>query len=165
VTQPAPPSRPWTGGPVGERARCVLAPNPGPMTLDGTNTWLLAEPGADRAVVVDPGPDDEGHLRADQTSPFASFLPARGLELVRVTYDAYSDVDTDGDGDPHTVHVNDLIPRANATLPEAGELELALQHCTKQLVCSSDEHDFKLTLKNGLLTRLEIIDRVPCQAP
>ena len=26
------------------------------MTLDGTNTWVLREPGADRAVVVDPGP-------------------------------------------------------------------------------------------------------------
>lgn len=45
------------------RARCVLAPNPSPMTLDGTNTWLLAEPDSDRAVVVDPGPDDPEHLR------------------------------------------------------------------------------------------------------
>jgi glyoxylase-like metal-dependent hydrolase (beta-lactamase superfamily II) len=45
------------------RARCVLAPNPSPMTLDGTNTWLIAEPGATTAVVVDPGPDDEAHLR------------------------------------------------------------------------------------------------------
>lgn len=45
------------------RARCVLAPNPSPMTLDGTNTWVLAEPDAQRAVVVDPGPLDEGHLR------------------------------------------------------------------------------------------------------
>jgi hypothetical protein len=107
----------------------------------------------------------EGHLRADQTSPFSSFLPARGLELVRVTYDPYSDVDTDGDGDPHTEHVSELVPRANAMVPEAGELELALQHCTKQLTCSSDDHDFKLTLKNGLLVRLEIVDRVPCQAP
>ncbi|HET9898525.1 MAG TPA: MBL fold metallo-hydrolase [Streptosporangiaceae bacterium] len=44
------------------RARCVLAPNPSPMTLDGTNTWLLAEPGARTAIVVDPGPDDQGHL-------------------------------------------------------------------------------------------------------
>jgi glyoxylase-like metal-dependent hydrolase (beta-lactamase superfamily II) len=44
------------------RARCVLAPNPSLMTLDGTNTWLIAEPGASGAIVVDPGPDDEGHL-------------------------------------------------------------------------------------------------------
>jgi glyoxylase-like metal-dependent hydrolase (beta-lactamase superfamily II) len=41
----------------------VLAPNPGPMTLDGTNTWVLRSPGGD-AVVVDPGPLDEGHLAA-----------------------------------------------------------------------------------------------------
>ena len=34
----------WTGGAVSERATCVLAPNPGFMTLDGTNTWVLAEP-------------------------------------------------------------------------------------------------------------------------
>jgi glyoxylase-like metal-dependent hydrolase (beta-lactamase superfamily II) len=33
------------------------------MTLDGTNTWLVAEPGSARAIAVDPGPDDEGHLR------------------------------------------------------------------------------------------------------
>jgi glyoxylase-like metal-dependent hydrolase (beta-lactamase superfamily II) len=33
------------------------------MTLDGTNTWLIAEPDAESAIVVDPGPDDEGHLR------------------------------------------------------------------------------------------------------
>src|SRR5215467_8312178 len=45
------------------RARCVLAPNPSPMTLDGTNTWMIAEPGSAQAVVVDPGPDDEPHLR------------------------------------------------------------------------------------------------------
>jgi glyoxylase-like metal-dependent hydrolase (beta-lactamase superfamily II) len=32
------------------------------MTLDGTNTWLLASPGDRRACVVDPGPDDAGHL-------------------------------------------------------------------------------------------------------
>jgi glyoxylase-like metal-dependent hydrolase (beta-lactamase superfamily II) len=40
----------------------VRAPNPGVMTLDGTNTWLLSMPG--ETVVVDPGPLDEGHLSA-----------------------------------------------------------------------------------------------------
>jgi glyoxylase-like metal-dependent hydrolase (beta-lactamase superfamily II) len=33
------------------------------MTLDGTNTWVLLEPGSAEAVVIDPGPLDEGHLR------------------------------------------------------------------------------------------------------
>ena len=45
------------------RVRCVLAPNPSLMTLDGTNTWLVAEPGSAAVVVIDPGPDDEGHLQ------------------------------------------------------------------------------------------------------
>ncbi|MFI0412168.1 MBL fold metallo-hydrolase [Actinomadura sp. 3N508] len=46
-----------------ERATCVLAPNPSAMTLDGTNTWIIAEPGSGEAVVVDPGPKDGKHLR------------------------------------------------------------------------------------------------------
>ncbi len=33
------------------------------MTLDGTNTWILLEPGGTQALVIDPGPLDEGHLR------------------------------------------------------------------------------------------------------
>jgi glyoxylase-like metal-dependent hydrolase (beta-lactamase superfamily II) len=54
----------WSGGSFGERAQCVLAPNADMMTLDGTNTWILREPGARRSVVVDPGPPDESHLAA-----------------------------------------------------------------------------------------------------
>ncbi|MGW8766955.1 MBL fold metallo-hydrolase [Streptomyces sp. NPDC055815] len=50
-------------GPATDRAVNVLAPNPSAMTLDGTNTWLLSEPGSGLAVVVDPGPLDEAHLR------------------------------------------------------------------------------------------------------
>jgi glyoxylase-like metal-dependent hydrolase (beta-lactamase superfamily II) len=38
------------------------------MTLDGTNTWLISAPGSTRAVVVDPGPDDEKHLVAVLTA-------------------------------------------------------------------------------------------------
>jgi glyoxylase-like metal-dependent hydrolase (beta-lactamase superfamily II) len=38
----------------------VLAPNPGPYTLEGTNTWVVGER---PALVVDPGPPDEGHVQ------------------------------------------------------------------------------------------------------
>ncbi|MEU2317568.1 MBL fold metallo-hydrolase [Streptomyces althioticus] len=50
-------------GPATARAVNVLAPNASAMTLDGTNTWILSEPDSDLAVVVDPGPMDDGHLR------------------------------------------------------------------------------------------------------
>jgi glyoxylase-like metal-dependent hydrolase (beta-lactamase superfamily II) len=53
------------------RATCLLAPNPSPMTLDGTNTWLVAAPGSPSVVVIDPGPDDKGHLRRVLTEAVA----------------------------------------------------------------------------------------------
>lgn len=37
----------------------LLADNPGLLTLEGTNTWVLRGPRSDEVVVVDPGPDDE----------------------------------------------------------------------------------------------------------
>jgi glyoxylase-like metal-dependent hydrolase (beta-lactamase superfamily II) len=51
-----------TGLPVGHEAGFpvrVLAPNPGPFTLEGTNTWIV---GTEPTIVVDPGPDDDEHL-------------------------------------------------------------------------------------------------------
>jgi glyoxylase-like metal-dependent hydrolase (beta-lactamase superfamily II) len=48
----------------------VLAPNPSPLTLTGTNTWVV---GRDPAWVIDPGPAIDAHLDA-----VAAEVAARG---------------------------------------------------------------------------------------
>jgi glyoxylase-like metal-dependent hydrolase (beta-lactamase superfamily II) len=70
----------WTGGDFGRRGHCVLAPNLNIMTLDGTNTWVLREPGASRPVVVDPGPELLEHLDAvaEQAGQVAVVLLTHG---------------------------------------------------------------------------------------
>jgi glyoxylase-like metal-dependent hydrolase (beta-lactamase superfamily II) len=51
------------------------------MTLDGTNTWVLRAPGSEFAVVIDPGPLDEGHLaRIAEHGPFLFILVTHGHE-------------------------------------------------------------------------------------
>jgi len=58
--------------------RSLLAPNAGPMTLDGTNSYLIGAPGSSSVVVVDPGPVHEGHL--------AALAAAGRVDLVLVTH-------------------------------------------------------------------------------
>ncbi len=41
--------------------RRIVAPNPGPFTGPGTNTYLV---GIDEVAVIDPGPDDRAHIDA-----------------------------------------------------------------------------------------------------
>ena len=55
--------------------RLIRAPNPGPMTLDGTNTWVIADQAAG-ALVVDPGPAIVDHIEA--------ILAACGPRLVTI---------------------------------------------------------------------------------
>ncbi|MEV8176944.1 MBL fold metallo-hydrolase [Cellulosimicrobium funkei] len=64
--------------PVTRLAAVLRADNPGPMTLDGTRSYVLRAPGSASCVVVDPGPDDALHLDA---------LAAAGtVQLVLVTH-------------------------------------------------------------------------------
>src|SRR3954470_17771818 len=52
----------------------VRAPNPSPLTLDGTNTYVVG------GWVVDPGPADPGHLEAVRAAA------AEGIEGVVLTH-------------------------------------------------------------------------------
>ena len=54
--------------------RSILAPNPGPFTLDGTHSYLLG-----RGVVIDPGPAIESHIDA-----ILEAMPE--LELILITH-------------------------------------------------------------------------------
>jgi glyoxylase-like metal-dependent hydrolase (beta-lactamase superfamily II) len=51
-----------TAVPLPSWCSLVRADNSGPMTLEGTNTYVLRRADTDGAIVVDPGPLDESHL-------------------------------------------------------------------------------------------------------
>jgi glyoxylase-like metal-dependent hydrolase (beta-lactamase superfamily II) len=59
----------------------VLAPNPSPMTLEGTNTYVIAEPGGSTVAVIDPGPAIEEHA-----GRVARACGGRRVELVLLTH-------------------------------------------------------------------------------
>jgi len=60
-------------------ATLVRAANPGPMTLDGTNTWILRAPDSRRCVVIDPGPQLDAHLAAvAELGPVEAVLVTHG---------------------------------------------------------------------------------------
>jgi len=88
--------------PVTDCASVLLCDNPGPMTLDGTNTWVLRRPGSAEMVVVDPGPDDDAHLQR---------LAALGrIPLVLISH-------RHGD---HTDGIDKLVAATGATVRSVG---------------------------------------------
>lgn len=104
----------------------------------------------------------EALQRSDESSLLPTYLPARGLERYTVTYDALSEHDDDGDGDPHTQHDGELVPRNEAVLPELEDLARAMHNCAAT-TCISDDREFRFTwTRDGLLSRIVITDRPPC---
>ena len=81
---------------------CVEAPNPGPLTLGGTNTWII---GRDPAWIVDPGPLIETHLQRI----VAALSRRGGLGGVALTHDHHD----------HGEAVDELLARVPAPLAAA----------------------------------------------
>ena len=87
---------------VTDTASVLLADNPGLLTLEGTNTWVLSGPGSDELVIVDPGPDDDEHI-------------ARVAALGRITLVLISHRHVD-----HTDGIDKLVEATGATVRSAG---------------------------------------------
>ena len=86
----------------------IVAPNPGPITLEGTNTYLY---GAGPCVVIDPGSEDLGHLEAIR----GAAAERGGIGLVLLTH-------SHGD---HTEGADQL--GAEVVLPRGGETHAGLR--------------------------------------
>jgi glyoxylase-like metal-dependent hydrolase (beta-lactamase superfamily II) len=71
--------RPGQAESLAPQVRRLLAPNPSPMTLHGTNTYLVGE--RDLAV-IDPGPADPRHLEAI----LAALQPGQRISHILVTH-------------------------------------------------------------------------------
>ncbi|OBI84080.1 MBL fold metallo-hydrolase [Mycobacterium sp. 1245805.9] len=87
---------------VTDTASVLLADNPGLMTLEGTNTWVLRGPGSDELVIVDPGPDDDEHI--------ARIAALGRVALVLISH-------RHGD---HTDGIDKLVELTGATVRSAG---------------------------------------------
>lgn len=88
--------------PVTASASVLLCDNPGMMTLDGTNTWVLRGPRSDEMVIVDPGPDEDDHIER------IAALGKIGLVLISHKH-----------GD-HTDGIDKLVDRTGAVVRAVG---------------------------------------------
>ena len=87
---------------VTDTASVLLCDNPGMLTLEGTNTWVLQGPGSDERVIVDPGPDDDAHVER--------IVNLGKIPLVLISH-------KHGD---HTDAIDKLVDRTGATVRAVG---------------------------------------------
>jgi glyoxylase-like metal-dependent hydrolase (beta-lactamase superfamily II) len=91
----------------------IVAPNPGPMTLEGTNTYLY---GSGPCAVIDPGPDDADHLQA-----VAAAGEARGgIGVILLTH-------SHGDHTEGAAPLAAAVGEPSVVLPTDGEEHLGLR--------------------------------------
>ena len=88
--------------PVTDTASVLLCNNPGLLTLDGTNTWVLRGPGSDEVVIVDSGPDDDEHIE--------KVAAVGNISLVLISH-------RHGD---HTDGIDKLVERTGAVVRSVG---------------------------------------------
>lgn len=63
---------------IGDKIICLTAPNPGPFTFHGTNTYVI---GSTNLTVVDPGPEDDAHFEA-----LLSVIGGRRVSHILITH-------------------------------------------------------------------------------
>jgi glyoxylase-like metal-dependent hydrolase (beta-lactamase superfamily II) len=88
--------------PVTETASVLLCNNPGLLTLDGTNTWVLRGRRSDEMVIVDPGPDDDEHI--------AKIADLGAIPLVLISHKH----------EDHTGGIDKLVERTGAVVRSVG---------------------------------------------
>jgi glyoxylase-like metal-dependent hydrolase (beta-lactamase superfamily II) len=112
----------------------VRAPNPGPMTLDGTNTWVLRAPNGE-AIVVDPGPLHEEHL--------AAVAAAGDLRTVITTH--HHPDHTDG-----VARLLELCPQARRWQPSVGDGSLQVAGLELRSIATPGHTADSITLVGGV---------------
>jgi glyoxylase-like metal-dependent hydrolase (beta-lactamase superfamily II) len=125
MSEPLAPAEPAEAGrpqALDDVTTCVLAPNPSPMTLEGTNTYLLGTPGSGEVVVVDPGPDLLAHRSAVEAA-----LAARdaAVAAVVVTHHHADHAEAAGWAESWGVELHAFTPRllrAEATAMGDGDV-------------------------------------------
>ena len=100
----------------------VVAPNPGPYTGPGTNTWIVdAGP---VVVVIDPGPDDDAHLAALERR-----LAGKTVGVVLVTHSHPDHLPLAGRfAEPHRATVRRFPELGDGDIVRAGNLNLQAIH-------------------------------------